>query len=104
MGEDAMLGRPGERSIETHRTAAACLPEMEVRGNTEEVADHIERRARQVIAAAASLHEVEAEIDIVGQTLGGPCDERAREIVERSVAIGVNVFARAVARASKQNA
>ena len=67
-------------------TAAHCLLEMEVRGETEEVADYMEARARTVIEAAASMHDVEFEVEVVGQTIGGPFDERAQAIVADAAA------------------
>lgn len=62
--------------------AARCNLEMEVRGETEEVVEYMETRARAIIDAAAAMHDVEVSVDVVGQTIGGPFDEAARTIVE----------------------
>lgn len=67
-------------------TAARCLLEMEVRGETEEIADYMEERARAVLAAAAAMHDVEFEIEVVGQTIGGPYDTLAQDIVAEAAA------------------
>ena len=67
-------------------TAAHCLLEMEVRGETEEIADYMEARARTVIEAAATMHDVAFEVEVVGQTIGGPFDERAQTIVADAAA------------------
>jgi len=39
-----------------------------------------------VIEAAASMHDVEFEVEVVGQTIGGPFDERAQAIVADAAA------------------
>ena len=43
----------------------------------------MEERARTIIAAAAQMHDVEVDVAVVGQTIGGPFDETARAIVAR---------------------
>lgn len=63
--------------------AAQCLLEMEVRGETDGIACYMEERARTIIAAAAQMHDVEVDVAVVGQTIGGPFDETARAIVAR---------------------
>jgi aminobenzoyl-glutamate utilization protein A len=66
--------------------AAQCALEMEVRGESEEITAFMETRARAILQASADMHDVSVDIEVVGQTIGGPFDEAARAIVAQCAA------------------
>lgn len=61
--------------------ADECRMELEVRGETQAAADYMEARARAVLVAAASMHEVECTITVVGQTVAPHQDDQACQLV-----------------------
>ncbi|MCP5152744.1 MAG: amidohydrolase [Ectothiorhodospiraceae bacterium] len=87
-GEGRSRVNVGRMDAGTARNVIAdhCLLEMEVRGETEAVADYMEQRAREVIAGAAAMHDVTHEIEVVGQTIGGDADATAADIVASAAA------------------
>jgi aminobenzoyl-glutamate utilization protein A len=54
-----------------------CHLELEVRGETPEAVEFMERRARTVLESAAAMHDVACEITVVGQTVSPEQDEEA---------------------------
>ena len=58
-----------------------CALELEVRGESTEAAQYMETRARTVLEAAASMHNVECEIRVVGQTVSPKQDDAAVDAV-----------------------
>ena len=69
--------------------------QVEVRGETEEIADYMLRRADAVLRGAASMQEVEAEIRAVGRTTTANSDpELARLIAEAGARMpGISISA-----------
>ena len=63
--------------------ADACHLELEVRGETTEAAEYMERRAREVLEAAAAMHGVSCEITVAGQTVSPDQDRAACDVVTR---------------------
>lgn len=61
--------------------ADRCELELEVRGETAESAEYVERRARAVIEAAAAMHEVGCTIVVTGETVSPVQDDAACEQV-----------------------
>jgi len=67
-------------------TAGNVIPEHarlegEVRGETTELKDYVDRRARQVIESAATMHECEVEFRDGGEAPSAVTDPELREIV-----------------------
>ena len=58
-----------------------CALELEVRGESEAASEYMERRARRILEAAATMHDVEVEISVVGQTVMPVQDDAAVDAV-----------------------
>ena len=54
---------------------------LEVRGATTEINDFMTAEARRIIDAVANMHDVTAEVTIVGAAEGAKCDPALKEIV-----------------------
>lgn len=61
--------------------ADECRLELEVRGESAEAAAYMEKRAREILLAAAAMQDVECEITVVGQTVSPQQDAEACEAV-----------------------
>lgn len=59
---------------------------LEVRGATTEINDFMTAEARRVITAVAALHDVTAEMTIVGAAQGATCDAGLKAIVHAAAA------------------
>jgi aminobenzoyl-glutamate utilization protein A len=55
-------------------TPGRALLKLETRGATSEVNDHVERRAREILNAAAAMHGLEVTIDVAGATPSATSD------------------------------
>lgn len=60
-----------------------CTLVLEIRGETLEATDYLEGRLRDIVAGAAAMYGVDAEIVMVGKGLGGKSDSAASSIVAR---------------------
>ncbi len=69
--------------------------QLEVRGATTDVNHYMTGEAHRIIAAAAAMHGVEAEIRLVGAAEGARCDEGLKQIV-REAALGLPQTTRVV--------
>ena len=63
-----------------------CRIELEVRGESPQAAEYMEKRARTVIEAAAAMHDVSCEMTVVGQTVSPQQDSAATEAVMKVAA------------------
>lgn len=68
---------------------------LEVRGATTEINDFMESEARRIIAAAAEMHGVRAEISVAGAAQGAACDAKLPPVV-RAAALEVPATRRVV--------
>ncbi len=68
---------------------------LEVRGATTAINDFMTAEARRIIAAAAEMHGVRAEVSVAGVAQGGACDAKLQPIV-RAAALDVPATRRVV--------
>jgi aminobenzoyl-glutamate utilization protein A len=62
----------------------SAILKAEVRGGTTEVNDFLENEAFRVIRCVAALHNVEAEIAIVGKAITADCDQPLKEQIAQA--------------------
>jgi aminobenzoyl-glutamate utilization protein A len=60
--------------------------ELETRGETTELNQYMVKEAKRIILSVAQLYDVQANIEIVGEGIGGACDEEWISMVQEACA------------------
>lgn len=71
--------------ISRNTIAPNAYMEIEVRGDSDLVAEYGEQRMLQVVQSAAGLYDVDCEVELVGKTISAKADDAAIDIVMECV-------------------